>query len=201
MNNKERVRRPVRILGRRGHATADWMSLWLISRRRPRTSCWTSWTSTTEWSGRRGATRCTPTGCGTGARSCRRETRRDGSSCTAAPRGSSSSHRCTTCVSAGWSVRASRTTTRRCVKPRRNWGCQDCPLLTAVQVPLRDGRAHLVVLGLGDPRRVAGCSTARGGRLARVPTEKELERRLTEWTWVPDGLAAYRRLLAWREQV
>ncbi|RKN23776.1 NUDIX domain-containing protein [Micromonospora musae] len=29
-------------------------------------------------------------------------------------------------------------------------------------------------------------------------TEAELERRLTEWDWVPDGFDAYRRLLAWR---
>jgi isopentenyldiphosphate isomerase len=29
-------------------------------------------------------------------------------------------------------------------------------------------------------------------------TEVELERRLGEWTWVPDGMEAYRRLLAWR---
>ncbi|MFY1596626.1 NUDIX hydrolase [Micromonospora sp. WMMD737] len=29
-------------------------------------------------------------------------------------------------------------------------------------------------------------------------TEEELDRRLTEWEWVPDGVAAYRRLLAWR---
>lgn len=29
-------------------------------------------------------------------------------------------------------------------------------------------------------------------------TEDELEQRLTEWTWVPDGTDAYRRLLAWR---
>ncbi|GGM55448.1 putative Nudix hydrolase [Micromonospora sonchi] len=29
-------------------------------------------------------------------------------------------------------------------------------------------------------------------------TEAELHRRLTEWTWVPDGLEAYRRLLARR---
>jgi 8-oxo-dGTP pyrophosphatase MutT (NUDIX family) len=30
-------------------------------------------------------------------------------------------------------------------------------------------------------------------------TEDELRRRLTEWTWVPDGMEAYRRLLAWRD--
>lgn len=30
-------------------------------------------------------------------------------------------------------------------------------------------------------------------------TEQELERRLDEWEWVPDGMAAYRRLLAWRQ--
>ncbi|MFC7548209.1 NUDIX domain-containing protein [Plantactinospora sp. GCM10030261] len=30
-------------------------------------------------------------------------------------------------------------------------------------------------------------------------TEEELHRRLTEWDWVPDGLDAYRRLLAWRQ--
>lgn len=29
-------------------------------------------------------------------------------------------------------------------------------------------------------------------------TEGELHQRLTEWEWVPDGLEAYRRLLAWR---
>jgi isopentenyldiphosphate isomerase len=29
-------------------------------------------------------------------------------------------------------------------------------------------------------------------------TEEELERRLTEWEWVPDGLAAYERLKAFR---
>ncbi|MEV1143488.1 NUDIX domain-containing protein [Micromonospora sp. NPDC049799] len=29
-------------------------------------------------------------------------------------------------------------------------------------------------------------------------TEDELERRLTDWAWVPDGLEAYRRLRAWR---
>lgn len=29
-------------------------------------------------------------------------------------------------------------------------------------------------------------------------TERELEHRLPEWEWVPDGLEAYRRLLAWR---
>lgn len=29
-------------------------------------------------------------------------------------------------------------------------------------------------------------------------TPEELERRLAEWPWVPDGLEAYRRLLAWR---
>jgi isopentenyldiphosphate isomerase len=28
-------------------------------------------------------------------------------------------------------------------------------------------------------------------------TEEELHRRLAEWPWVPDGLQAYRRLLAW----
>jgi 8-oxo-dGTP pyrophosphatase MutT (NUDIX family) len=31
-------------------------------------------------------------------------------------------------------------------------------------------------------------------------TEEEVERRLAEWTWVPDGLDAYRRLLAWRRE-
>jgi isopentenyldiphosphate isomerase len=31
-------------------------------------------------------------------------------------------------------------------------------------------------------------------------TEEELERRLDEWTWVPDGMEAYRRLLAWRRE-
>jgi isopentenyldiphosphate isomerase len=30
-------------------------------------------------------------------------------------------------------------------------------------------------------------------------TEEELTRRLDEWDWVPDGLAAYRRLVAWRQ--
>ncbi|MBE1488564.1 NUDIX domain-containing protein [Plantactinospora soyae] len=30
--------------------------------------------------------------------------------------------------------------------------------------------------------------------------EDELHRRLAEWAWVPDGLAAYRRLLSWRRQ-
>ncbi|MDI3408609.1 NUDIX hydrolase [Streptomyces cavernicola] len=29
-------------------------------------------------------------------------------------------------------------------------------------------------------------------------TEAEVERRLGEWDWVPDGLAAYERLQAWR---
>ena len=29
-------------------------------------------------------------------------------------------------------------------------------------------------------------------------TDEELEGRLTEWDWVPDGLEAYRRLLEWR---
>ncbi|MEE4545664.1 NUDIX domain-containing protein [Streptomyces sp. V4-01] len=29
--------------------------------------------------------------------------------------------------------------------------------------------------------------------------EEELAARLTQWEWVPDGLDAYRRLLAWRE--
>lgn len=29
-------------------------------------------------------------------------------------------------------------------------------------------------------------------------TEDELDRRLTEWAWVPDGFEAYRRLLDWR---
>ncbi|MFC0507896.1 NUDIX hydrolase [Micromonospora costi] len=29
-------------------------------------------------------------------------------------------------------------------------------------------------------------------------TEDELDRRLAEWEWVPDGFEAYRRLLAWR---
>jgi isopentenyldiphosphate isomerase len=31
-------------------------------------------------------------------------------------------------------------------------------------------------------------------------TEEELQRRLTAWTWVPDGMEAYRRLLAWRRK-
>ncbi|MEU5028737.1 NUDIX hydrolase [Streptomyces milbemycinicus] len=31
--------------------------------------------------------------------------------------------------------------------------------------------------------------------------EEELGRRLAEWTWVPDGVEAYRRLLEWRHQV
>ena len=31
-------------------------------------------------------------------------------------------------------------------------------------------------------------------------SEAELERRLSEWTWVPDGIEAYRRLLAWRRE-
>ncbi|SOD62686.1 Isopentenyldiphosphate isomerase [Streptomyces zhaozhouensis] len=31
-------------------------------------------------------------------------------------------------------------------------------------------------------------------------TQGELDQRLTEWDWVPDGMAAYRRLLAWRER-
>ncbi|MFI0722108.1 NUDIX domain-containing protein [Streptomyces sp. NPDC021224] len=31
-------------------------------------------------------------------------------------------------------------------------------------------------------------------------TQEELDRRLTEWPWVPDGLEAYRRLLAWRAE-
>ncbi|MEH1099971.1 NUDIX hydrolase [Micromonospora sp. CPCC 205561] len=31
-------------------------------------------------------------------------------------------------------------------------------------------------------------------------SEEELGRRLTEWDWVPDGVAAYRRLLAWRRE-
>lgn len=31
-------------------------------------------------------------------------------------------------------------------------------------------------------------------------TEHELERRLPEWPWVPDGMEAYRRLLAWRRE-
>jgi len=30
-------------------------------------------------------------------------------------------------------------------------------------------------------------------------TEEELTRRLDEWDWVPDGLEAYRRLVAWRQ--
>ncbi|MFC7306865.1 NUDIX hydrolase [Streptomyces monticola] len=30
--------------------------------------------------------------------------------------------------------------------------------------------------------------------------EAELTRRLSEWQWVPDGLAAYRRLREWREE-
>jgi len=30
--------------------------------------------------------------------------------------------------------------------------------------------------------------------------EEELHRRLAEWTWVPDGMEVYRRLLAWRAQ-
>ncbi|RZT77903.1 isopentenyldiphosphate isomerase [Micromonospora violae] len=29
-------------------------------------------------------------------------------------------------------------------------------------------------------------------------TEEELTQRLAEWAWVPDGVEAYRRLLAWR---
>jgi 8-oxo-dGTP pyrophosphatase MutT (NUDIX family) len=29
-------------------------------------------------------------------------------------------------------------------------------------------------------------------------TEDELAQRLTEWPWVPDGMEAFRRLLAWR---
>ncbi len=29
-------------------------------------------------------------------------------------------------------------------------------------------------------------------------TEDELHRRLASWSWVPDGMEAYRRLLAWR---
>lgn len=29
-------------------------------------------------------------------------------------------------------------------------------------------------------------------------TQEELDRRLTEWNWVPDGMAVYRRLLEWR---
>lgn len=31
-------------------------------------------------------------------------------------------------------------------------------------------------------------------------TEEELDRRLAEWNWVPDGTEAYRRLLAWRRE-
>jgi isopentenyldiphosphate isomerase len=31
-------------------------------------------------------------------------------------------------------------------------------------------------------------------------TEAELARRLAQWQWVPDGMAAYRRLLAWRRE-
>lgn len=31
-------------------------------------------------------------------------------------------------------------------------------------------------------------------------TEAELADRLAGWPWVPDGLAAYHRLLAWREK-
>jgi 8-oxo-dGTP pyrophosphatase MutT (NUDIX family) len=31
-------------------------------------------------------------------------------------------------------------------------------------------------------------------------TEEELDRRLDEWTWVPDGMEAYRRLRAWRRE-
>jgi 8-oxo-dGTP pyrophosphatase MutT (NUDIX family) len=31
-------------------------------------------------------------------------------------------------------------------------------------------------------------------------TEEELEQRLAEWSWVPDGMEAYRRLLAWRRE-
>jgi 8-oxo-dGTP pyrophosphatase MutT (NUDIX family) len=31
-------------------------------------------------------------------------------------------------------------------------------------------------------------------------TEAELARRLAHWPWVPDGMAAYRRLLAWRRE-
>ncbi|WP_049579133.1 NUDIX hydrolase [Streptomyces sp. SBT349] len=31
-------------------------------------------------------------------------------------------------------------------------------------------------------------------------TEEELRRRLDEWTWTPDSLEAYRRLLAWRHE-
>lgn len=30
-------------------------------------------------------------------------------------------------------------------------------------------------------------------------TEEELQRRLAEWAWVPDGMEAYRRLRAWRQ--
>ncbi|MFC6020049.1 NUDIX hydrolase [Plantactinospora solaniradicis] len=30
--------------------------------------------------------------------------------------------------------------------------------------------------------------------------EEELHRRLAEWAWVPDGLEAYHRLLAWRRE-
>lgn len=29
-------------------------------------------------------------------------------------------------------------------------------------------------------------------------TQEELDQRLAEWSWVPDGMEAYRRLLAWR---
>lgn len=31
-------------------------------------------------------------------------------------------------------------------------------------------------------------------------SEEELKQRLAEWTWVPDGMEAYRRLLAWRRE-
>ncbi|WP_062217953.1 NUDIX hydrolase [Streptomyces sp. NBRC 109706] len=31
-------------------------------------------------------------------------------------------------------------------------------------------------------------------------TQEELDRRLDEWSWVPDGMEAYRRLLAWRRE-
>jgi isopentenyldiphosphate isomerase len=31
-------------------------------------------------------------------------------------------------------------------------------------------------------------------------TEEELSRRLPEWSWVPDGMAAYQRLLAWGKE-
>ena len=31
-------------------------------------------------------------------------------------------------------------------------------------------------------------------------TEEELSRRLSEWSWVPDGVVAWRRLLAWDKE-